>query len=1018
MDELAAQTLAGEARDRAVLARAEDPRLASAFEIVLGVLTEDGLDGALSAAMRRREIYAALGEADPEPALAACLDVAPGARPDAALARWRAGADPELWRRLAAAFREHGGKTEQAKAADLDAAAADSDPARARAALAKALLTQKGEKPSKFPTQGLGAGAPWTHEVIPALQDGLIALASELSAAERLEETLAFTEVARRVLDGYAELKRTRGLLDYDDLIGRAVGLLTRSEARDWVRFKLDGGIEHILVDEAQDTSPEQWRAIGALAEEFFAGDGAREDRGEAARTIFAVGDEKQSIYSFQGAEPRLLAEKGADIAARAEALGRVFRQSALETSFRSSPTVLDYVDQVFASEEAAQGLVFGASAVRHVAARRDEGRVELWPLVTAKPKADPPPWDAPLDAPPPDNPTHRLAELVAETIHGWIGREPLLSEGRAMRAGDILVLVRKRGALSNGLIKRLKQLGAPVAGADRLVLTSELVIRDLLALGEFCLNPEDDLALATLLRGPFCAVDEAGLFTLAHERSGARRLWYALQERQGERPDYAAAYGWLSELVARADYLRPFELFAHALGPLGGRPRLTARLGREAEDPVDEFLAQTLAFERSGAPTLQNFVGWMRARAEEVKREHEQDRDEIRVMTAHGAKGLEAPVVVMPDTTNSPRPGAAQTPSLYPTGVPGAPPIWTLRRDPAEPAALSALREAHMAREEEEHRRLLYVALTRARDRLLICGAASKSAPEGSWYDLCARAIETAGRETPSPVRDAEGASKPGWRIGSEDAPAPPISAAAAERATAPETAAPLPAWLFSPAPKESAPSDIAPSHLGGADPEAEGAQYGGAGPGSSGSGLAPPEARRRGEMIHLLLEILPPLRPEGRRVLAERTLAREAASFSDAARAAMIDEALGVLDDPACAEAFGARSFAEVPVAAVLPSFGPGEMRGFIDRLIVKPREVLIVDFKTGAIPERPPEAYVRQLSAYRAALRLAYPDREIAAALLWTAGPKLERIAQETLDAAFHAASVELDRRRRGA
>ena len=808
------------------------------------------------------------------------------------------------------------------------------------------------------------------------------------------------------------------------------------------MRYKLDGGVEHILVDEAQDTSPGQWAAIEALAEEFFAGQGAeRFDAGrpdDAARpplrrTIFAVGDEKQSIYSFQGAAPELLSAKGAFFEERVNAGLETgerprFDHVSMGVSFRSTPAVLGFVDRVFAPAEARRGLSFGQGAedrpVRHTAFRAGKpGMVELWPVLTPAEKAKEPPWDAPVDAPPPDDPKARLARAVAQQIADWIDAEPLPARGRKMRAGDILVLVRKREPFSSLIIKALKALGAPVAGADRLSLTEELAVKDMMALARFCLSPDDDLAVATLLRSPFCDVDEEGLFDLAHRRPGRRRLFYELQERRGERVEFEAAYGFLSAMLRRADFDRPYELFAHALGAscgMGGdgRSRLLQRLGAEAEDAIDELMAEALRFERSGGPTLEAFALRMAQREIEIKREHEQGRDEIRVMTAHGAKGLEAPVVALPDTCGAAAGGGRPGPTLLDPRLldpaPGAPPpIWA-GKTADDPEALAALREAVAAREAEEHRRLLYVALTRAEDRLLICGAGAR-VPESSWYALCAAAFEgdQAGdwgalgqaERVETPLLNEDGRSLTGWRLtgaGAAADPEPVAAEARLERGVAPD-------WFWRPARKETAPADIRPSDLGGEDPErADAADERFV---LRGSGLRAEAAASRGVVIHRMLERLPGLPAERRAAAAARILEDEGAGDAPWARSA-VEEALGVLAAPDLAHVFAPGSRAEVPFAAVLPDLGPGEIHGVIDRVAPSADKVLIVDFKTGAVPAEPPEAYLRQLAVYRAAIAALYPGRELETALLWTAARRLEHIPASEVDAAYARAAAALD------
>ncbi|MEL6980260.1 MAG: UvrD-helicase domain-containing protein, partial [Pseudomonadota bacterium] len=478
IDEAAADALIADARDEAVTRAVEaDPALAPALDLVMARLKEGGFDELIAAMRAKRGAYESAGGED---ALARFLGAEPGRGVGALIDAWAAESDRAALRSMASAFAQSEKKSSAPAARALAIAADESaSPAAAFEALAAALLKQDGApKTHNFPAKDVTVSDPTLEPRLRALQEALSALREAILAAERFEASAAAARLAGAILSGYQQRKAERAALDYDDLIQSAVGLLTRSEARDWVRYKLDGGVEHILVDEAQDTSPGQWRAIEALSEEFFAGAGverfgADEETPPQPRTLFAVGDEKQSIYSFQGAAPELLSRKGAAFAAQAEAAGARFERADMATSFRSTPAVLGFVDRVFASAEARRGLSFGPDAasgapasVRHRAFRSAApGQVDLWPLLEPAETGEEPPWDEPVDAPPPDDPKARLARLVAEEIVGWIDAEPLPAQGRAIRPGDVLILVRTREPYSSLLIKALKGLGAPVSG-------------------------------------------------------------------------------------------------------------------------------------------------------------------------------------------------------------------------------------------------------------------------------------------------------------------------------------------------------------------------------------------------------------------------------------------------------------------------------------------------------------------------------------------------------------------------
>ena len=494
-----------------------------------------------------------------------------------------------------------------------------------------------------------------------------------------LDATLALVRLGGAVMQRYTHVKARQAKLDFDDLIGRAASLLRSSSAVEWVLYKLDGGLDHILVDEAQDTSPVQWQVIRALAEEFFTGRGAREE----ARTLFAVGDEKQSIYSFQGAAPRMFAAMGEDLAQRADRAGLAWRRVPLTLSFRSVEPLLAAVDGIFADPQRTPGLGAAPVPLRHVADRAGHaGLIEIWPTEKHEPAAAAEPWSPLLETGASPS-VVRLANRIAATIAGWLEkRERLASENRPVRAGDILVLVRKRLPFAPALVSALKARAVPVAGADRLVLTEQIAVQDLVALGDVLALPDDDLALAAVLKSPLFGLDDDDLMTLALGRTGS--LWRQLGAQRGLSHRAVQAAESLQRWRRWAECLPPFEFYSRVLDGEGGRARMLARLGTEAADALDEFLNLALAHDDGAPPSLQGFLCWLRQGRREVKRDMEPGHNEVRVMTVHGAKGLEAPIVFLPDTcsTRSARqPNAllALDDAARPSGVP-PPFLWPVK--------------------------------------------------------------------------------------------------------------------------------------------------------------------------------------------------------------------------------------------------------------------------------------------------------------------------------------------------
>lgn len=978
LDERAAAELLATARAEVLTRAGADGRIETALFALAARLSDSALAGLTADLVGRRgDLLDWLqGSADLEDALdrlGIALGVPPGETEERLVAEMLEG--PVIprseWAAVAAWMRE--GSSSDRKCGDrLAEAAATPGPAALEAYLG-VFLTREGGARKSVVTKTLAAGEPDLSARLEAERDRLAALMPRLTAARLHDLNRALFTFADAVIQRYQSLKALRGLLDFDDLVERTAMLLSRTDAA-WVLYKLDGGIDHILVDEAQDTSPRQWEIVDRMAGEFFAGDSAR----RSDRTIFAVGDVKQSIYSFQGAEPARFAAMRRRFERAATAAGKPFSPVPLQLSFRSTPAILAAVDRVFASEPAATGLVFAddREAVIHEAVRRGEpGLVEIWPVVEPEPLAPVTPWDAPLDAERAESPASRLAGRIARTIRGWLDREERIeATGEPIRPGDVMILLARRKPFAEPMIRALKAQGIPVAGADRLVLTDHIAVMDLAAVGRFALMPEDDLTLAVLLKSPLIGLDEDALMRLAAGRRGS--LWRALDEAAEADAGLARIRARLADWRSRAGFQRPYEFYARILGADRGREAFDARLGAEAFEAIDEFLNLALAYERAETPSLPGFLAWLEAAPTEIKRDMDKGREEVRVMTVHGAKGLEAPIVFLPDCARAT--GGRGVGPLFRFGEePGAPLVWAPSK--AEDCAASAkLRaEAERARSEETNR-LLYVAMTRARDRLYVAGFRTSDRKNSApvWHDLISTALDPllSDVETPDgPVRRMLGDG--------EAAPAAPAPAAAASREA-------LPAWLREPAPPEAAArASLAPSRLAEHGPTGTRA--------GSRDGAA---ARRRGTVVHRLLEGLPDIPEPERAAAAGRALRVLAPDWTQATRDEVARDVLAILADPVFAPVFAPGGRAEVAIA------GPGgpdgaRMIGQVDRLLVGPDEVLIVDYKTDrAVPNGPedvPEAYRAQLGAYRALSASLWPGRRVRTALLWTSAPRLMEI-----------------------
>ncbi len=874
-----------------------------------------------------------------------------------------------------------GKKSDRELAAKLRQVDGDGELAARTDALLEAFFTKGGEgEPFKpdLTTKALQENFPGLEAELRREQHRLIALRDLRRAAQTVERSEALFEVAKTILTVFAEAKAERGELDFTDQIAGALGLVTRSNAA-WVLHKLDYRLDHLLIDEAQDTSPEQWRILAALSEEFFAGAGARDRH----RTIFAVGDEKQSIFSFQGAAPDKFAEMRRFFEKRCREAERRFETVPLNFSFRSAPAILEAVDKTFESETARRGLAAaGEPAPTHEAVRGTmKGVVELWPTIKPAAAPDPEDWRMPRDEMSRDDPAATLARRIAETIAKWLSLEShervADRDGapRRIRPGDVMILVRTRNAFFEAMIRALKDRKVKVAGADRLLLRDHIAVMDLVAAGRTALAPEDDLTLACVLKSPLIGLKEDHLFELAARRRGPLAVALA-----GSSQKHAAeAARRLEVWRARARTLSPYAFYARLLGEDGGRSALLRRLGLDAADPIDEFLALALAHEQRETPSLHLFLSEVEAADTAIRRDMEGESESVRVLTVHASKGLEAPIVFLPDTCGAP--DGRHDPKLMRLAAarPHEPPLFAWSRKKNEDCeALAAARAARRDAETGEHRRLLYVAMTRAAQRLIVAGyETSKGRSEDCWYNLVEFGLRDAMAEAPAPWSGEETV----WRFGEG------LVADDGGEASLPLASALLPAWLSAKAGREAFARPLRPSRPGH--------KY---------------ESERviEGRLAHALLLSLPDIAPERRLGAARAYLDAHGQALSITAQAALATQVVGVIGAPDLAALFGPGSRGEVSLAAVLPRPRQTDVpyNGRLDRLLVTETDATIVDFKLGAAPARPSPAHVAQLAFYRAALQPIYPALPVRAALVYLDGSTMRPVEPEELDRALDA------------
>ncbi len=822
------------------------------------------------------------------------------------------------------------------------------------------------KKLDRLVTKPVRSANPWIGGWLSGEYERRVDLVVKHDNLARIDATFALLTLANRVISRFESEKQRRGAYDFDDLILKTQELLVHKATAQWVLFKLDRGIEHVLVDEAQDTSLAQWQILGALTEEFFSGTGSREVPG---RTLFVVGDPKQSIFSFQGANPAAFEESREFFRKKITDVGQTFKPVDLTVSYRSTAEVLKVVDVVFAEGTRARAGLDGPQPQKlvHQSTRKGEaGLFELWPLMDPDDMAEREPWQTPVDQYPPRSGLRKLARKLAETIESWIGKRHITALNRVVEAGDILILFRSRNSLFNILISELRKAGIPVAGADRLKLSENIAILDAMALVQFVLLPDDDYSLACVLKSPLVptALTEDQLFNLAHKRD-ATPLW----ARLGASDDASCveAHKVLEEWLKASESLRPFEFLSMVL--IKTRKAFLARLGSEAGDALDALLEVSLSFEENHSSSLAGFATWFASEDTEIKRNMDQGGGEVRLMTVHGAKGLESSIVILPDTTSTPRSNAASA-LMFVAPEPGRPilPFWRLS-GLAQSPIIEGWKDEDKEIGLEEYRRLLYVAMTRARDELYVCGyKIHKDRPEDSWYSLVEEAVQ--GQGILRPVESSGEISF--WRLG----PDPSWNAISS---VLPKAAQEAPAWLFK-------------------------------NPVIARQGWTPARTRRdlgssaavaRGRAIHKILQELPGMTPDAGLNFARRILGRSGLDER------LAEKIRGLIAHPDHHDFFGPESQAEVSIGSI--SQNGQRITERIDRLAVRDKDILVLDYKTDwNVPDRleADNPHVRQLAGYARTLGQVYDGKSVRAAILWTSLPRLDWIADETLQKSMAA------------
>ncbi|QTP63168.1 UvrD-helicase domain-containing protein [Wolbachia endosymbiont of Ceratosolen solmsi] len=544
------------------------------------------------------------------------------------------------------------------------------------------------------------------EQIIESVQNVVFTHIRDMNSYQIFKRTSSLLGIFKVYVDLYSSEKSKNALLDYNDIIGLATNLLSNPNYKDWILFNLDQKIDHILVDEAQDNSISQWKIITNLCDEFFAGN-------DEKRTLFVVGDVKQSIYRFQGANPHLFNYMQQYFHTKTGV--RDWISCQLEKSFRSTPEVLMLVDRIFNNFRAE--ISFNDNEIKHVPHREnDQGYIEIWPALPRRKEKEQRALQIPLTCKEGYTIADRLlAQTIANRIHNWLNEGRILvAKDRHIEPRDIMILVRQRNVLVDYIISELKKANVPVVGRDYFRIMDYIAVQDLIALAEFLLLQANDLALANALKSPLFNFTEDDLFNIAYDRK-EHSLWERIQ-------DYSVViYSELNYLINLSRIESPLALFTHILRT--GKKKFAARLGLECFEVLDEFMNLVLQFEN---PSLQAFVQWIKENNPEIKNDMQSERNAVRIMTIHKSKGLQAPIVFLVDTNTVPR----SNESIIFDGM--EVPFWCRKNNNAY---CDQVKREKKLEDYNEYLRLLYVALTRAEDELYILS--KEAVQKGSWYDL-----------------------------------------------------------------------------------------------------------------------------------------------------------------------------------------------------------------------------------------------------------------------------------------
>jgi ATP-dependent helicase/nuclease subunit A len=800
--------------------------------------------------------------------------------------------------------------------------------------------------------------------------------------------------LGQQLLDRFQRLKAEQRILDFSDLEWKTYNLLNHSGNAHWVQYKLDQRIDHLLIDEFQDTNPTQWQLIIPLLEELAAGNTERR------RSVFLVGDHKQSIYRFRRAAPELF-----DAAQNwlQQTLAAV--NQPLSTSWRSAPAIMQCVNWVFGDGPLSDTI--------HQFATHDTHRKNLWGLVEILPLTKstgdsvPLPADStslrdPLKRPRPDTEDTRHYEegkLIAAKIKELIGNPTWIdadAQTRQLSYGDIMILLRHR-THAHAYEKALREARIPYIGAERGTLLNTLEVQDMVALLETLVTPYNNLALATVLRSPLFSCSDRQLMLLAGVQQSTWLQRLQAVAGQSAQPELQRANELLSAWSTLAGKLPVHDLLDRIYNQANLLNRYQAaypdHLKQRVRANLTRFLELALEVDSGRYPSIGNFL----SRLKTLRDQPQNGLDEVaaldvqakvHIMTIHASKGMEAPVVFVADATNAQSaPKAYQSIVEWPAGKRHPQHLLLAPPKKQQDDLVQALLEHNQRGETKEDSNLLYVALTRAKQCLIVSGSEPSRGNHLGWYGQI--------REQMRRHMQLEALEDDQTIVFQSGEPPPPMNHTLPAdmdsiRGTAIEADD---TQLKGPFTRLQQIKEIAPSYQINAIPATNE-------PGEATVDSHLPtldtDQQTRGNVIHRILQLL-----------SERTDDIDIAHWIRAEYGLDIQkhpwkqwflEAKTVVDNPEWDFLYNPSTYRKAyNEAPIMYQYHNDTVYGFIDRLVVTDDKIILVDYKTHVL-QSPRETdnliarYLPQLHLYKQGVAMCWPESPVECYLLLTHSTKL--------------------------